>query len=327
MFQRRKNFTTSVLLLILLNIGLALFIFNFIDDTETESVTTNVFNTENNQVIDTQGKNAMPTKPIADVKSINAHHSLHTTSRKSAEMVVMQRPEWKFSNNLLSKFEELTNAAENGDNKARYILARNLNYCFNSPIDKTALDIKLTQALDYSDNALIISRISEKYEYCIGIEQSQRDEFYNYSKVAANNGYVAAQEYIGTITPEFFMTSQGYQSLEREDFITTRDNFLAQQIKFLQQAAQNGSIKALTRLSHIGNAQKFSKNNNVKSAAFNQLILELTPNNEIHNRYAWLQEKLYLQLTPEEIDHAFVMSEAWLAVIKANGTLYLEDDE
>ena len=64
MFQRRKNFTTSVLLLILLNIGLALFIFNFIDDTETESVTTSVFNTENNQVIDTQGKNAMPTKPI-----------------------------------------------------------------------------------------------------------------------------------------------------------------------------------------------------------------------------------------------------------------------
>lgn len=325
MIQRKIKLSKLYVLLIILFICLAVFIFNFTDNT-TINLPSSEITATNTQVALTRNNNTHSTTLIAEGKSYNDPNAVQNTNQKSAEMVVMQRPKWKLSGNLLSEFEKLKSAAESGDNEARYILARNLNYCFNSPLDNTALDIKLTQALDYSDSALTITRITDKYEYCTGIGQQQRNEFYNYSQDAANHGYVAAQEFIGTITPEFFMTSQGYQNLEREDFITTRDNFLKQQIELLQQAAQNGSIKALTRLSHIGNSQKFGKNNNVKTMAFNQLILELTSNNEIYNRYAWFQEKLNLQLTPEEIDHALAMSEAWLAVIKTNGTLYLKDD-
>ena len=325
MIQSRIKLSKLYVLLIISIICLALFSFSFTHDTTINSSSSEII-TSNAQVALTRNNNTQSTKLIAEGKSYNDPNTVQNTNQKSAEMVVMQRPKWKLSGNLLSEFEKLKNAAESGDNEARYILSRNLNYCFNSPLDNTALDINLTKALDYSDSALKITRITDKYEYCIGIEQQQRNEFYKHSQAAANHGYVAAQEFIGTITPEFFMASQGYQNLEREDFITTRDNFLEQQVEFLQQAAQNGSIKALTRLSHIGNSQKFGKNNNVKTMAFNQLILELTQNNEIYNRYAWFQEKLHQQLTPEEINNAFAMSEEWLAVIKANGTLYLKDD-
>lgn len=324
MSKRRIKLALLSMLSIMLITCLVVFTFNFTYDTSTINSSNSEFTSVNTQSINTE-----TIKSIAENKSLTAPKTLNTlqdTSKKTTEMVVMQRPKWKLSGSLITEFEQLKNAAENGDNKARYILAKNLSYCFNSPIDDTALDIKLTQVLDYSDSALTISRITAKYEYCAGIKQQQRTEFYNYSQAAANHGYVAAQEFIGTITPEFFMASQGYQNLEREDFITTRDNFLAQQIEFLQQAAQNGSIKALARLSGIGNSQKFGKNNGVKTAAFNQLILELTQSNEIYNRYAWFQEKLHQQLTPEEINNAFAMSEEWLAIIKTNGTLYLKGD-
>ena len=94
----------------------------------------------------------------------------------------------------------------------------------------------------------------------------------------------------------------------------------------MEQAAQNGSITALVRLSRMNRSQKLGDNGYVKSFAFNQLILELTQNNEIYNRYSWLQQKQYSQLTSDDIDNAFSMSEQWLEIIKANGTLYLNGD-
>ena len=45
----------------------------------------------------------------------------------------------------------------------------------------------------------------------------------------------------------------------------------------------------------------------------------------MYNRYSWFQQKLYPQLTPEEIENALAMSEEWLKKIKINGTLYLND--
>ncbi|NQY65276.1 MAG: hypothetical protein HRT38_16455 [Alteromonadaceae bacterium] len=76
----------------------------------------------------------------------------------------------------------------------------------------------------------------------------------------------------------------------------------------------------------MNRAQKIGEKGYVKSFAFNQLILELTQNNEIYNRYSRHQQKLHSQLTSDEIDNAFAMSEEWLEIIKANGTLYLNEN-
>ncbi|WP_019027696.1 sel1 repeat family protein [Colwellia piezophila] len=252
--------------------------------------------------------------------------NLARAAKKNDQMVVMHRPQWIFESKLIVQLERLSSAAANGDSEASYILAMNLRYCYNSPIDDLALEKSLAQAYEFSDSEVAVAKITQKYEYCSGIEKNQRKQFYHYSQAAANDGYVAAQEVIGNITPEFFMESQGYQGLEREEFIIIRDNFIEQKIGFLQRAAQNGSIRALTRLSRMNRAQQLGGDGYVKSFGFNQLILELTQNNETYNRYSRYQQKLHSQLTAKEIDTAFAMSEQWLEIIKANGTLYLNEN-
>ncbi|MCJ8319039.1 MAG: hypothetical protein MJK12_05370 [Colwellia sp.] len=254
---------------------------------------------------------------------VNTKATLAAPGSQNGQMVVMHRPKWKFDGNLIVQLEKLQIASANGDDKASYILAMNLKYCYHSPADDIALEKQLDQATEFSDSELAVERITEKYQYCSGIEQKQSKQFYHYSEAAANNGYVAAQEVIGRITPEFFMQSQGYENLERDEFIIMRDNFIDQKIAFLQQAAQNGSIEALGRLSRMNRSQKIGANGYVKSFGFNQLILELTQSNEIYNRYSEYQQKLHSQLTSEEIDNGFAMSEQWLKIINANGTLYL----
>jgi len=238
-------------------------------------------------------------------------------------MVVMHRPDWKFDENLFVQLERLKSAAASGDDEASYILAMNLRYCYHGPIDDIALEKKLEQAYEFGDSERAVGRIIEKYEYCSGITNKQRGQFYSYFESAANNKNVAAQEVIGRTTPEFFMEFQGYKNLGRNEYIQMRDNFITQKIEFLEQAGKNGSIRALIKLSSMNRSQNFGANGYVKSFAFNQLILELTPDNKLYNRYSWFQDKLYSQLSSEEIDTAFAMYDEWLETITTSGTLYL----
>ncbi len=248
------------------------------------------------------------------------------TREKNGQLVVIHRPDWKFDGKLVEQLERLKFAAENGDNEANYVLAMNLRYCYHSPVDDSALELKLEQVYEFSDNELAVANITKKYEYCSGITQRQRNQFYRYSETAAVNGYVAAQENIGSITPEFFMESQGYKNLERDEFVKMRDNFIEKKIGFLEQAAQNGSIKALISLSNMNYSQNYGEHGYVKSFAFNQLILELTQSNKTYNKFSWFQQRMHQQLTSVEIDGAFAMSEHWLEIIRANGTLYLPEN-
>ena len=319
----QRSIKLSILSIILL-VCLAIFILNLTDGASVANSPNSEFAFSNTQNLKPAAEAEEVTTTATDTPNNKA--TLDRESTKNGQMIVMHRPDWKFDGNLIVQLEKLKSVAANGDNKASYILAMNLRYCFNSPTDSIALEKKLEQAYEFSDSGRAVDNITEKYEYCSGIEQKQRNQFYSYLKAAANNGYVAAQEVFGRITPEFFMESQGYEDLEREEYIVMRDNFIEQKIGFLEQAAQNGSITALVRLSRMNRSQKLGDNGYVKSFAFNQLILELTQNNEIYNRYSWLQQKQYSQLTSDDIDNAFSMSEQWLEIIKANGTLYLNGD-
>lgn len=321
MTQRRIKL--SILLLILIT-GLAIFIINLNDEASAEHSPNLGFISSNTQILE-------PTIKTEDIISTstdtpNTKGTLEGASTENGQMIVMHRPVWKFDENLIVHIAKLKIASSNGDHEASYILAMNLRYCYPSPADDIALEKKLEEVSDFSDSERAVGIILERYEYCLGIVQKERSQFHKYSEAAANNGYVPAQEVIARTTSESFMESQGYDYLEREEFITMRDNFVKQQVVFLEQAAKNGSIKALTRLSRLNRSQKLGGNGYAKSFAFNQLILELTQNNKIYDRHSRYQQKLHSQLTPKEIDDAFAMSEEWLEIIKANGTLYLTEN-
>lgn len=265
---------------------------------------------------------------------------------KNEQMSIVPRPSWTLDGTLAAQIDELTTLAQGGDNKASYILAMNLRTCFFVPTNDNVLAERLQQAYQYKDDGLAVATITERYHFCFGVDESQRRQFYRYLEAAAHNGYVPAQEMMANVTPELFLELSGDAHLEREAYIDKRDEFNQQKITLLESASHHGSLKALMRLSDMGYSQNYlpsslpsyvqsstQKNaphhrelGRAQSFAFNQIILELTDDNELYSRYAKYQQNLQTQLTSEEMDQASTTAIAWLKIIRANGTLYLNDN-
>ena len=231
--------------------------------------------------------------------------------------------EWQLQGTLLEHIEPLKAAAQNGDDKAAFVLAMNLRACLNVPADDGALEQKLSQAYQYSDSDRAVNQLSMRYAFCKGIDKTARKQFYDYLASAANNDFVPAQEHIGKITTKLFMSTNGYGALARDEFVQKRDQFTQQKREYLQSAAQHGSIDALMQLSRMHFAQNFGDNGRLQAYAMNLLILRLTEDNEHYNKYSWYQHNLERQLTPEEVEQAIQMSQEWQTNIETNGTVYL----
>ncbi len=250
-------------------------------------------------------------------------NSSPATPEPAEQLVVIERTDWKLDRPLRTQLTRLKNLAEQGDLQAAYRLAMNLRFCGMAPLDETDLEARLQQAYQYKDDGVAIATIKERYEFCAGIELQQRDEFYAYLETAAKAGYVYAQEEMATVTPELFMQLAGATELERGAYIQKRQEFIQLQLFLLESASQHGSIKALITLSNMHHSQNYGEQGRAKSYAFNLLILELADDNELQSRYSWFVQRRQSELSPEQIEQARALSEQWLAMIKANGTLYL----
>lgn len=251
-------------------------------------------------------------------------HSSPAAPEPAEQMIVIERIDWKLVEPLRTQHTRLKNRADQGDLQAAYSLAMNLRFCAMAPLDETDLEARLQQAYQYKDDGVAIAEIKERYEFCEGINQQQRDEFYFYLETAAKAGYVYAQEEMATVTPELFMQLAGATELERGAYIQKRKDFIQLQLSLLESASQHGSIKALIQLSNMHHSQNYGDHGRAKSYALNQLILELADDNELQSRYSWFVQRRQSELTPEQIEQALVLSQQWLAIIKANGTLYLQ---
>ncbi|HJS15733.1 MAG TPA: hypothetical protein VJ795_11695 [Rheinheimera sp.] len=242
---------------------------------------------------------------------------------QAEQLVVIERTDWKLDQPLRTQLTRLKNRADQGDLQTAYSLAMNLRFCSMAPLDETDLDARLQQAYQYKDDGVAIADIKERYEFCAGVDQQQRDEFYAYLETTAKAGYVYAQEEMASVTPELFMQLAGATELERGAYIQKRNDFIQLQLSLLESASQHGSIKALIQLSNMHHSQNYGDHGRAKSYALNQLILELADDNELQSRYSWFVQRRQSELTPEQIEQAQALSQQWLAMIKANGTLYL----
>ncbi|WP_127019594.1 hypothetical protein [Rheinheimera mangrovi] len=282
---------------------------------------TNNSNTQPQQISDIQEPN--PTPLALELEVVTKPNSNPSAPDPAEQMVVIERTDWKLDQPLRTQLTRLKNRADQGELQAAYVLAMNLRFCASAALNEADLEARLQQAYDYKDDGLAITNIKERYEFCAGINQQQRNEFYAYLETAAKAGYVPAQEEMATITPEQFMKLAGETELEREAYIQKRDDFIRQQLLLLESASQHGSIPALITLSNMHHSQNYGEHGRAKSYAFNLLILELADDNELQSRYSWFVQRRQSELTPEQIEQAHTLSEQWLARIKANGTLYL----
>jgi hypothetical protein len=248
-----------------------------------------------------------------------------TATDNDGQLIIMPRPDWALDGNLLVYFSQLEQAAKQGDNTAAYILGMNLHNCYFAPEDDTHLAERIEQAYQFNDHGVAVAENAERYDFCFGVDKQQHNQFYAYLAMAASDGYVPAQEAIALITPEQYMHAAGYAKLERNDYVAKRSSFVQQQVDFLSSAAQHGSIKALIKLSQLHYAQTVGEDGRLQAYAFNQMIMELTDDTELYNRYNWFQQRAQSEFTAEEIDQALAMSEQWLSIIQANGTLYPHD--
>lgn len=282
---------------------------------------TNNSSTQPQQISDIQEPN--PTPLALELEVVTQPNSNPAAPDPAEQMVVIERTDWKLDQPLRTQLTRLKNRADQGDLQAAYSLAMNLRFCSMAPLDETDLEARLQQAYQYKDDGVAIADIKERYEFCEGINQQQRDEFYAYLETAAKAGYVYAQEEIAAVTPELFMQLADATELERGAYIQKRQDFIQLQLSLLESASQHGSIKALITLSNMHHSQNYGEHGRAKSYAFNLLILELADDNELQSRYSWFVQRRQSELTPEQIEQAQALSEQWLAMIKANGTLYL----
>ena len=284
-------------------------------------IATNNSSTQPQQISAIQEANPTPL-PLGS-EAVTKPKTHHAAPAPAEQLVVMERTDWKLDQPLRTQLATLKNRADQGDLPSAYVLAMNLRLCSAAPLDETDLDARLQQAYQYNDDGVAIADIKARYEFCAGIDQQQRTEFYAYLETAAKAGYVPAQEEMATITPEQFMQLTDSTELEREAYIQKREEFIQLQLSLLEDASQRGSIKALITLSTMHHSQNYGTNGRAKSYALNLLILELTDDNELQSRYSWFVQRRESELSPEQIEQAQVLSEQWLAIIKANGTLYL----
>lgn len=282
---------------------------------------TNNSSTQPQQISDIQ--EPTPTPLAQELGVVTKPYSNLAAPEPAEQLIAIARQDWKLDPPLQAQLTELKNRADQGELQAAYVLAMNLRFCTSAALNEADLDARLQQAYDYQDDGLAIANIKERYEFCAGIDQQQRAEFYTYLESAAKAGYVPAQEEMATITPELFMQLAGATELERGAYIQKRQDFIQLQLSLLESASQHGSIQALITLSTMHHSQNYGEHGRAKSYAFNLLILELTDDNELHSRYSDFVQRRQSELTPEQIEQAQALSEQWLAIIKANGTLYL----
>ena len=60
----------------------------------------------------------------------------------------------------------------------------------------------------------------------------------------------------------------------------------------------------------------------MRNVGYNNIILELTDDNELYNQFQWRQQRMSKRLNAEDIEQATRLSEQLILQIKDNGTLY-----
>ncbi|WP_105172772.1 hypothetical protein [Pseudoalteromonas sp. T1lg24] len=255
-------------------------------------------------------------QPITNALPIQSKHT------KQGHLIEITKPQWRLEDGIKSQLSTLKLRAKSGDAEASYLLARNFRYCLFAPLNEQVFEDKLEQTYQFTDSTVAIERVREQYTYCQGLESENLNAFYTYLETAATQGFVPAQETLGRVTAEFYMQSQGYASLSRDDYIATRDAFTTQKLALLEQAGKKGSIDALIQLSNLHHSQNAGKFGHVKSFALNQLITQFTNNDEIYNRFSWFVNRQYDKLSAEEHEKASELLEQWSTDIYKNGTLY-----
>lgn len=236
--------------------------------------------------------------------------------------VLLTRSDWRINDNLSEQLIELKQRFTDGDLDAGYILAMNLKSCLRAPIDQADFELRMQEATLSNETEYYISRLEYDHKKCTGVSATQRQQYHYYLQATAQQGHVPAQEGYSNLHEEFFMKSQNFNKLPRDEYIAKRDNFIVEKLTFLETAAEHGSLKAMTTLAGLYHSQNYGSKGWIKAYAYNQAILNFTDDNVLYRRYQWYIEKQGKNMSESDMVEALALSEQIVASVQSNGTLY-----
>lgn len=281
----------------------------------------------------------LPIEPELSHEVINDTHESGVDASKITKQNIngndllntwIERPDWQLSGKYLDHIASLKSRFSKGDNVAGFILAANSYICDRASGSQSELESKIDRASDLVDSQRSIDRMISKFEFCEGVTQHEREQHVAYFSSLADSGFTPALEVLGSIPDNIYMQLTQQHNLPRDDYVNVRDQFKKTKYRYLNQAASQGSMFALFKLSYLNihrpkliEAERQSGHSSVSLALANSIaLLYFTENNVTHNRATYQQDKLYKIASPEELREAEQLASEIIFGIRESGRVF-----
>ena len=293
------------------------------------------FEPDRKQTSDSESRSATIVKQITNAKR-NEHKPMLEAFEKadieppiSSEMSWLSRPTWQLDGLLTDKLPELQSAYEHGDQAAGFMIAAYLSRCDKAPSSKEDLEAKVEFAIEMGE-ADLVDRLTQGYKFCLGVPTELREEHLKRFIRLSEDGFTPALEVIGSIPSKQYMEHMQLQALPREEYIIARDTFEKAKYHYLSQAAQQGSMLALLKLSHLNaHSPKHIQESSIRGHTSLSLALanatvakHFTKNDLVYGRAEFIQNRLYQQATAKELFLAESLSAKMISEIQRAGQAY-----
>lgn len=245
------------------------------------------------------------------------------------ELVWLNRPFWQLDGLLTDKLPALQLAYQNGDKAAGFVIAAYLSRCNKAPSSKADLEEKVEFAIETGE-ADLAERLTQRYNFCQGVPEEMREQHLTRFITLSKDGFTPALEVIGSIPSKQYMEYMKLEELPRDEYISARDAFEKSKYQYLTQAANQGSILALLKLSdmnahspkHIEESRNKGHTSLSLALANASVAKHFTTNDLVYGRAEFIQSRLYQKASAKEIFLAESLSANMVSKIQKIGHAY-----
>lgn len=242
------------------------------------------------------------------------------------------RPDHRLNGQFIEHIQILQDDFAKGNNHAGFILATNLLTCSRAASTKEELDSEVDYWIrDGQRQSMIDSHVS-RFHFCEGISSDDRRQPISIFTRLAESNFTPALEVLGTMPDKTYMELTDKTQLERNDYISEKVEFQKAKYKYITRAAEQGSMKALLRLTSLAqhkpsiiefnDATGYSS---VSLALANAIVLKyFTEDNATYSRADFQYNKQFELATPQEVDLADELADEIILKVKSFGEAYPE---
>lgn len=270
----------------------------------------------------------------AEIISEPVQHEKAETKQSQSKPVVQTKeierkayPSFKLDGKLVDHLEILSQQFENGDALSGYILARNLNHCFVTPLTQQAFDAVIQNVYDRGEDQSgeFIAGYTRAFEFCRGVSSGWRTRHRDILKQAALMGFAPA------ISQYAEMVGLPDRDEEFQQLAPSKRNaaIIRHRLKLtplLESAAAGGDLKSMTILYRFYINGEYTQSNQpldeVKAFAYLTVFLEFVEDPHYFKIFSQAKVNDLARLTPQQLNAADDISTEVIKQIYQNGAVF-----